>query len=243
MGYQIAITGSSPAVFNYQTSTTKKSVSKVENIDPQYFKFEKTGLPYNVVIDIPIDKAGLSINDEIGIFDEERCVGAAVYNGESRISITAWEGNAQYNLKGFISGNPIILKGLKGLDQTIFNLTAEGVGSESQMFFKSGFYSHLQLIGNATSLNNFAVFDVKNVYPNPCMDKLNVSVSLNKSSNLTIKICDLLGRACFLESYPDQLAGNKIYELDLSALKYGTYFMTIGTENSSGIKYKVIKQP
>jgi len=80
-------------------------------LQPDTFNFipvEPTGQPYPIVIQQADFEGGLlSSYDEIGIFDRNLCVGAARVTGEWPLIMTAWEGDPEYDLPGFIPDNPI----------------------------------------------------------------------------------------------------------------------------------------
>lgn len=81
---------------------------------------EGTGLPYAVVVqNATFNGSPLGTGDEIGVFDGELCVGAAVLDGGWPVSITAWQGDPNQGLEGFTSGNPMSFRlwvGASGTD-------------------------------------------------------------------------------------------------------------------------------
>ena len=64
-----------------------------------------TGLPEVVVVrSVP---AALAPGDEVGVFSEERLVGAAVYEGHVPMAIPIWRGDAKTRLPGFMPGGAL----------------------------------------------------------------------------------------------------------------------------------------
>ncbi|GBE30286.1 MAG TPA: hypothetical protein ENH10_10270 [Bacteroidetes bacterium] len=70
-----------------------------------------TGLPYAIVVEDATWDYGPSLQagDEIGIYDGDLCVGAAVV-GTWPLSMTAWEKNDDVVINGFTAGNEIYYK-------------------------------------------------------------------------------------------------------------------------------------
>ncbi len=70
-----------------------------------------TGLPYSICVDNAlIDGIPLVDGDEIGVFDEDLCVGAREFEYRfplETLAITAWEADPDLTLPGFTSGNRI----------------------------------------------------------------------------------------------------------------------------------------
>jgi len=67
-----------------------------------------TGLPHTIVIeDLTGPFESIHTGDEIGIFDGSLAVGVIVVTGDDTLSGVAWEANADNDLFGFTSGNPI----------------------------------------------------------------------------------------------------------------------------------------
>jgi len=69
----------------------------------------ETGKPYTLVIkDATIDGVTIDVGDEIGVFDDELCVGAGIFDGTFNFTFTAWESDG--GLDGFTPGNDMIFK-------------------------------------------------------------------------------------------------------------------------------------
>jgi hypothetical protein len=79
------------------------------------------------------------------------------------------------------------------------------------------------------------------IFPNPVNHLLNVSYSLNESSDVTYEIVDLLGAKI---DYPivssKKQAGKNSEKIDLGNLANGTYFLKINTINGSIVKKFIV---
>jgi len=115
-----------------------------------YFQpVEPTGLPYIVIID-SLTTDGIhtvEIGDEIGIFDNEICVGTIIVNTvDDNLQGIAWEENSAEGLSGFKKGNPIIFKYYykRGDDVTVIN--SAYVLKEGDGYFSTGAYTSVELV-------------------------------------------------------------------------------------------------
>ncbi|MBZ0265902.1 choice-of-anchor D domain-containing protein [bacterium] len=81
--------------------------------DEHFVAVAPTGQPYAVIVnEANIDGIPINEGDEIGIFDGDLCVGAAIFTEEQGwpFPMTAWEADPGNDLEGFTAGNPIIFK-------------------------------------------------------------------------------------------------------------------------------------
>ena len=70
-----------------------------------------TGLPYTVVITDAMMNGNILINgSEIGLFDEDLCVGAGIWDESDNLAITAWESYPGLGMEGFSFGSPILFR-------------------------------------------------------------------------------------------------------------------------------------
>jgi subtilisin-like proprotein convertase family protein len=78
-------------------------------VAPTHFQFATTDAFYSIVIDsVIIDDDPLGFCDEIGVFDDDLCVGAVPYSGRFPLALSAWQDDPTTPAKdGFTPGNPI----------------------------------------------------------------------------------------------------------------------------------------
>lgn len=111
-GYRVAILGSSNVTFSYPAARGggRAGASRAEEPEPTtaFVPVSSTGLAYNILIsEVSVNGQPLAAGSEIGAFDGELCVGAAVYNGDGYLQIRTWEGAPAVGLEGFVDGNTI----------------------------------------------------------------------------------------------------------------------------------------
>ncbi|MBK8416760.1 MAG: T9SS type A sorting domain-containing protein [Bacteroidetes bacterium] len=73
-----------------------------------------------------------------------------------------------------------------------------------------------------------------NLFPNPTTDKLQLSIYLNKQTNLQCKIYNVLGETVF-EQYLISNFGHNNYSFNLSDLRKGIYFLNLVVNGLSSV--------
>ncbi len=98
--------------------------------------------------------------------------------------------------------------------------------------------------GTATSYGTYAGFDMKILslvgiedaegaifqtlaYPNPAKDRVNLEISMTKSTNANISVVDMLGREVISLGDVNLSTGKNTFELNTSALSNGAYLVKI----------------
>lgn len=74
------------------------------------------------------------------------------------------------------------------------------------------------------------------VYPNPCINELNVSYNLPFTTSVKITLADITGKKVALVDNKNQNLGEHKNKINTSGLDAGIYFITIQTDNSTEIK-------
>ena len=83
-------------------------------------------------------------------------------------------------------------------------------------------------------------FALKQNYPNPFNPVTNISYSIEKSSNVTLKLYDVRGGLVQTLLNKRINAGNHDYTLDASNLPSGVYFYTMSVNNVSKTKKLIL---
>ena len=83
-------------------------------------------------------------------------------------------------------------------------------------------------------------FALKQNYPNPFNPVTNISYSIEKSSNVTLKLYDVRGGLVQTLLNKRINAGNHDYTLDASSLPSGVYFYTMSVNNVSKTKKLIL---
>ena len=77
------------------------------------------------------------------------------------------------------------------------------------------------------------------IYPNPTTNRVYVKPSKNINKEVVMKIIDMSGKQVYIEKF-HQILANEVYEIDLSALNYGVYYLQISNSKLTKIE-KIIK--
>ncbi len=75
-----------------------------------------------------------------------------------------------------------------------------------------------------------------NIYPNPVNDMLNVEFNLTKSSNVELKVYDLLGKVVYENLEGFNQSGSKNYSLRLGDLHSGIYLLKLNVGGQTYVK-------
>ncbi|MCK5147477.1 T9SS type A sorting domain-containing protein [bacterium] len=161
-------------------------------IDPVHFTFKETGDAYPVVI-TGSDYA-LVDGDEIGLYDGDICVGAAVYQGSYPFIIAAWKKVEASNLSlpGFSDGNSI---GLRLYSATVGQ--EYDADKKSEAVFGAGLYASFEIDGVATAVEDAAVpteFGLDANYPNPFNPETMIQFRTATSSEVKLVIYNSKGQ-------------------------------------------------
>lgn len=86
-----------------------------------------------------------------------------------------------------------------------------------------------QIINNSVGLGerNNDLFSLTQNYPNPFKGTTNVPVSLNRNSDVTISVVNLIGQTVYQNTFANSAAGTNTFELQLNNAKPGVYFYTV----------------
>ncbi|OQX77741.1 MAG: hypothetical protein B6D61_06705, partial [Bacteroidetes bacterium 4484_249] len=249
LGYKIALAVDTAVTFNYPAGTKKSATIPLAATGKQksptgsgQFTFTETGLPYAIVLKVKSPNESpfnLVPGDEIGIFDGSLCVGAAVYDGQDQMLITAWEMDGSQNLPGFTSGHPLTAKIYKG---SVGHPTSHRVlkSTGAKPFFGEGNYANVVLETLPINEEPFKF----GVLPNPFKDETVIMFKLTTEDVVKVNVFDGSGRLV-------KLLTNKAYgpnshelnwngtDLNGSRLYPGIYYIVAET-TSEIITEKVI---
>jgi len=199
LGYKIALSGASPITFNYPAAAKQPLASNMQDVESlkstrgtSYFSYTETGLPYAVIVRLKQPSESpftLVPGNEIGLFDGNLCVGAAVYEGGNQLLITAWQADEGQNLPGFTSGHTIRAQVYRDnfLNTTKHDLKKFTGGIP---VYGEGSYSKVILETVPAGEEPFEI----EVQPNPFKDATAVVLNLKLESLMKVNIFDYTGR-------------------------------------------------
>jgi len=111
-------------------------------------------------------------------------------------------------------------------------------GNNQTAFEGSGFgaLDRNQLTYDPVGIDEMPAYSDLNIYPNPVNDILNVEFNLTRSSNVELKVYDLLGKVVYedLEGYNQ--SGVKNYSLRLGDLHSGIYLLKLNVDGQTYVK-------
>ncbi|HMA62737.1 MAG TPA: lectin-like protein, partial [bacterium] len=168
-GYQLFTSLDQDITFTYpeinQDQILAKKVLATTRPKPAHFKYIKTGKPYTIVITkAMMDGHKFEDGDEIGVFDNGKCVGAAVWSSDQKTVVTAWEAQPEYDLPGYSPDNEIVLKGYNQRFDKEYHLEATFY-NETQSKFEGDAYSIASVSGQPGIIPR--EFSLEPNYPNP----------------------------------------------------------------------------
>ena len=91
------------------------------------------------------------------------------------------------------------------------------------------------------AIDEIPQLELLQVYPNPATDELGVRMELTETSDVTIRIYDMLGRVVLNQNTISLPAGDNFEKLNISSLNSGTYFLQINVNGLNTSATKVVK--
>ena len=88
--------------------------------------------------------------------------------------------------------------------------------------------------------DNASELDGIQVYPNPMVDRVSITVDIDELSNVNLYVYDLQGKVVLKETY-QQLEGLNELNLDVSGLEQGMYIIKISDDNGLNETQKLLK--
>ena len=243
-GYDIFVNQVTDYTYPNLTVNLAKTNYPIEEIPATtHFQFEKTGLPYGVVITNSEEK--LSVFDEIGVFAENLCVGAAVFTGEFPLLIPAWEGDLEHSLKGFENGQEISFRVWKAKTGKKLDIGATFTNSKESVFGGNPLsVAKLNTAGDQLSITPNS-FVLEQNYPNPFNPETTISFQLAKNSKINLTIYNMEGK--LIKRLESGLRDAGSYEIKWNGLDErgqqvtsGVYFYRLDTGEFSDMKKMIL---
>lgn len=196
----------------------------------QYFQPVYQNNPYMPMHIILDTNGNLNPGDEIGVFDGDVCVGAAVFDGNEVIVTCSANDPETTEINGFISGNTFEIK--------VWNKETNSVyvpddliyleGDETFAQLGTGIYQIDKLTGIQGSVSNMISVAI---HPNPVKDIATITLSLHQRGNLKLEISDIFGNIISDLGSVRVTSGYQSIELNTESLAGGYYLLTYRFEN------------
>lgn len=222
-GYQIALSSPNDIDITYQVDNTQPAKTELPQIiEPTLFDFTPTGLPYQIVIELPnAAEFGLLPMDELAVYNGDLCVGAAVYTGQSRMLLTAWSAASKQAMKGFTEGEIMTFKA-QTARHGLIQLKSEALNANNNVTFKGANYAHIALtheVGSSTI----------SCYPNPFKSATKIHLSIIETEQVHMSIMDLSGKVINVILNDKLDKGTYSFEWTGANLPKGVYILEIRT--------------
>lgn len=183
---------------------------------------------------VALNITGIKIGDEIGVFDGDLCVGAAIIDDkhikENSISIPASANDrTDYKPNGYTPGHKITLKLHR--KEIVYVLYFVTVNNSRDIFEKNESMFALIDFSKSTSTSSFLNQKEINLYPNPFNYSIKIEIYLSQPQKLVCEIFDVNGNN-IRTFVPDNVeTNNSLIEFiwdgknnDGQRVAYGIYF-------------------
>ncbi len=218
---------------------------------PSHFTYtERTYWWYPIVIDTAlIGEIVPEAGDEIGVFDGDLCVGAAMYQDSFPVILPAWKDDiVSAEIDGYEDGNEMIFKWYDCSEnqEITFEPPPGTYAAEDDRIapthsgFGAGFYARRSLTDGVQSIIQLPKeFNVSQNYPNPFNPTTVIPFELPQRSRVTIDIFDVSGRLVWTIEAGVRNAGRANVHFNASRLASGVYFYRVTAEGlERGGKYQ-----
>ncbi len=201
-------------------------------------------LPMNIIVTgINIDGYAVQSGDEVGVFDNNRLVGAGVITTENKVAAcfaAAMDDPLTTEIDGYIEGN---------IPRFLFR--SANLGGSIQLALKPVFgdkrFTPLgtlvcTLEGSLTGIEE----EVENIFalkciPNPASDYTNIQYQLPEEGLLTLEVFDLSSHRIGTLQNEQLLAGSHNYRFDAAMLEKGIYLIRIQLRTKDNRYTEVVK--
>ena len=184
---------------NLSQSNKTSYVSNALNSAYPYFPlvYSGYGVDHMNINLVNLALTGLTVGDEIGVFDGNYCVGSAVIEEknmiENSLSIPA-SANENIDTKpnGYTDGNPITLKAYRS--GIIYLLYFQTVNNSIDTFERGNSMFALIDFSRSEQLTTPENSEEIKIYPNPFNTNLRIEISLSQGQQLNCEIFDVTGK-------------------------------------------------
>jgi hypothetical protein len=231
---------------------------------PPFYPFTITGLRFHSVAQ---DCAGMATNDvTMSIFDDNGANGTpgtqlaseTVLTGDifmcdfTSIELSAplvitegsfyvlWQPvNGEQNI--FLTTDVAIPASLRTYE---VNNGAWGIyrSFDTEDFFIDVVYGNPYRVLNVAQVDGKRSFNVSQNYPNPSKDATSINVSLDKASDVTITVANVIGQVMSNSTFNGVAVGTHKFDINTNALESGVYFYTVKAGNNTITKKMTISK-
>ena len=181
-----------------------------------------------------IEGAQVEMGDEIALYDGDRCVGSAMFNGDDLFLINASMDDGTNN--GFTEGNVITMKifdSSTGFEYDDVEIAWVDVWNQP---IDAPLYDGLNVaFASVNAINVPETFALHQNFPNPFNPSTKIKYDLPTDASVSVTIFNILGESVAVLVNDYQSAGEYVIEWDGSDVASGIYFykFTAVTENEN----------
>jgi PKD repeat protein len=242
-GYYVKVNAATTLTITCPDDAEGGTAYRPETLETIYFEpaFQNNPfMPMHVAL-MPCES--LEAGDEIGVFDGEVCVGAAVYNGntEAPVIITLSMADPdESQLTGFTQGNDIAI-------QIWSAQTGMAVQADYEFISGAETFAPLEtMIGELlpllTKTDGFYDDPVSlQVMPNPFSQRTTIVMMLAEFGDVELQIRTLSGNLIHAQVHNDLHHGHQSVQLDAGELKKGVYLLHVKMTNEKGSREYIRK--
>jgi len=234
-GYYVKVTGNVTLNIDCPSGPTDLTNRTPKIIDPVYFNPVYENNPYMPMHIAVYTSDELMPGDEIGVFDGDVCVGAAIYNGNSQNPIiikTAMDDPTTEVVDGFTTGNPIGVFTAKNPYGEISQIVYQSIEGSINFEGLSTMICSVDeiLTGISAEETSLSAFEI---IPNPFTNQTHIHFSFSEPTLVTIDIMNMKGEIVST-SIPERYeSGKNIKTLDFTRMSKGVYMMHISCKTDS----------
>ncbi len=202
----------------------------------------RTHWSYPIQVDtVVIEGVSPEIGDEIAVFDGDLCVGAAVFDGQYPICLSAWKDDIATpdQLDGYVVNDEMIFKWYDASEnqEITFEPPPQTQAAEADPYFPThsgfgkGFCAVRSLVDGVQSVKQLPQeYRLGQNYPNPFNPTTVFPLELPQRSRVTVDIFDVSGRLVWTIEAGVRNAGRANVHFNASRLASGVYFYRVTAE-------------
>ncbi|WP_073002124.1 LamG-like jellyroll fold domain-containing protein [Mariniphaga anaerophila] len=229
-GYIVHVSDDGNIWFNQ--APVKLAYIYAANSEPVFFSvdYEDNGFAHMNINVIGLNESGLSVGDEVAIYDNTVCVGAvklAEWNFELNVVSIPASSSDNFMEAGFDEGNPIIFKVWKGWKNETVQFSPSVIDGELEF---SRYASLFVSFENLISLSE----DIE-IYPNPANNIVFVRFPALPEEGAQISLLDLSGK-----ELSKHIVSSNLEKLNVESFPAGLYFLKVSVRNRTSMHKLVI---
>lgn len=205
----------------------------IEISQTKFFKKSFQRSPYMPMTIVLTDVENIGYDSEIGIFDGDLCVGAAIIKNDILYIAATSDDPYTPEIDGFINGNAISVKVFDKVQGRAYILEPQHIQGDYRFSpletYIGSLKSYSTDILNTGLENNYLGL----CFPNPSSDYTIIEYGLAETSSVTLTVYNQLGKTIRVLNITDQPPGIHQYKIEWKTLGQGIYYYRLETTGDS----------